>query len=194
MADTKTLERRKAARVAHTQCAHDDTKSALLRIWEEHVLPNWDQAIREPRTRELWWRGVAPKSRTEVWQKAIGNDLAITDSTYKKALQRAKDMELRIQHSSGEEIFKEKAWFEAIRRDVRKTFKELNIFQPTGPLHTDLVDVLMAYSMYRSDVGYSYGTHVSFDTILSIDIILTFIPSLSQPSSRSLFPLLGRYS
>ena len=29
-----------------------------------------------------------------------------------------------------------------------------------GPLHENLLDVLMAYSMYRSDVGYVYGTHV----------------------------------
>lgn len=158
------VERRKAAKFADSQCAKDDNKSALLRIWEEHVLPNWDQAIREPRTRELWWRGVAPKSRAQVWQKAIGNDLALTEVTYNKALQRAKDMEARILRRGGEELGKEKAWFDAIRRDVKLTFPELNIFQPTGPLHSDLVDVLMAYSMYRSDVGYSHGTHVSLST------------------------------
>ena len=79
-----------------------------------------------------------------------------------KALQRAKDTEARIAKSSAaEHPGKEKAWFDAIRRDVKTTFPELNIFQPGGPLHDDLVDVLMAYSMYRSDVGYSHGTHVS---------------------------------
>ena len=149
-------------KTVNSQCAKDDTKSALLRIWEEHVLPNWDQVIREPRTRELWWRGVAPKSRAKVWQKAIGNDLALTEVTYTKALQRAKDVEARLASSDTEELSKEKAWFDAIRRDVRVTFPELNIFQPGGPLHDDLVGVLMAYSMYRSDVGYSHGTHVSF--------------------------------
>ena len=157
---TSSSERRRAAKVADTQCAKDDTKSALLRIWEEHVLPNWDQVIREPRTRELWWRGVAPKSRARVWQKAIGNDLALTEVTYTKALQRAKDTEARIAKAASEEPCKEKAWFDAIRRDVKTTFPELHIFQPGGPLYDDLVDVLMAYSMYRSDVGYSHGTHV----------------------------------
>ncbi len=154
-------ERRKAAKVAHNQCAKDDTKSALLRIWEEHVLPNWDQVIHEPRTRELWWRGVAPKSRAQVWQKAIGNDLALTDVTFNKALHRAREMELQIAKLGNEEFSKEQAWFNAIRRDVKVTFPELNIFQPNGPLYHDLIDVLMAYSMYRSDVGYSHGTHVS---------------------------------
>lgn len=154
-------EKKKAAKVVDSQCAKDDTKSALLRIWEEHVLPNWDQAVREPRTRELWWRGVAPKSRGQVWQKAIGNDLALTEITYRKALQRAKDVEARLGKPSKEESNKEKVWFDAIQRDVRVAFPELKIFQPSAPLHGGLVDVLMAYSMYRSDVGYSHGTHVS---------------------------------
>lgn len=155
------VEKKKAARVADNQCAKDDTKSALLRIWEEHVLPNWDQVIREPRTRELWWRGVAPKSRARVWQKAIGNDLALTEVTFTKALQRAKDMEAKIARLGDQDTSREKVWFEAIRRDVKVTFPELNIFQTNGPLHDELVDVLRAYSMYRSDVGYSHGTHVS---------------------------------
>ena len=176
------LERRKAAKVADSQCAKDDTKNALLRIWEEHVLPNWDQVIREPRTRELWWRGVAPKSRAQVWQKAIGNDLALTEVTYSKALQRAKDVKTRLAKSGNEELGKEKAWFDAIRRDVKVTFPELNIFQPGGPLHSDLVDVLMAYSMYRSDVGYSHGTHVNHLPLLSCStVLLTFIPAHRRP-------------
>ncbi len=164
---TNIAEKGRAARVAHNQCANDDTKSALLRIWEEHVLPNWDQVIREPRTRELWWRGVAPKSRARVWQKAIGNDLALTEVTFTKALQRAKIMEAQIANLGSEESSKEKAWFDAIRRDVKATFPELNIFQPNGPLYHDLIDVLMAYSMYRSDVGYSHGTHVSLSHVVT---------------------------
>ena len=104
---------------------------------------------------------MAPRSRAQVWQRAIGNDLALTEVTYKKALQRAKDVEARLAESGKEGLSKEKAWFDAIQRDVWVAFPELKIFQPKGPLHGDLVDVLMAYSMYRSDVGYSHGTHVS---------------------------------
>lgn len=141
---------------------------ALLRIWEEHVLPNWNQATREPRTRELWWRGIAPRSRAKVWQKAVGNNLALTEVTYAKALQRAKEMQARITSSRDVEPPNEKAWFDAIRRDVETihmTFRELQIFQSGGPLYDGLVDVLMAYSMYRSDVGYSHGSHVSLITL-----------------------------
>ena len=153
-------ERRKAAKIADIQCAKDESKSALHRIWEEHVLPNWGQVIREPRTRELWWRGVAPKSRALVWQKAIGNDLGLTETTFKKALQRAETIAAAIQSGKGDQYGKENAWFDAIQRDVKVALPDLKIFQPGGPLHDDLVQVLKAFSMYRSDVGYSHGTHL----------------------------------
>ena len=158
------------------------------------MIPNWDHVIREPRTRELWWRGVAPKSRAQVWQKAIGNDLALTEVTYSKALQRAKDMDERLAKPGGGELGKEKAWFDAIRRDVKVTFPNLHIFQPGAPLYGDLVDVLMAYSMYRSDVGYSHGTHVSHLPSHQVQAWLiafpahrcTSLPHSSYPSGRVL--------
>lgn len=187
-------ERKKAAKVADSQCAKDDTKSALLRIWEEHVLPNWNQVVREPRTRELWWRGVAPKSRAQVWQKAIGNNLALTDVTYKKALQRAKEVEARLAKPGKEELSKERAWLDAIQRDVRDAFPDIKIFQPSGPLHGSLVDVLMAYSQYRSDVGYSHGTHVKSHLpvivptaqLTSYQLIAALL-SLTLPNPTSVF-------
>ncbi|KAL8680445.1 MAG: hypothetical protein Q9186_003343 [Xanthomendoza sp. 1 TL-2023] len=178
-------ERKKAARAAVQKCADDDSKTSLRRIWEEHVLPNWDQAMREPRTRELWWRGISPRSRATVWQKAIGNNLTLSENTYTKALQRANDTEVRIAASRGEEPQKEKAWFKAIRRDANVTLPELKMFQGGGPLHDGLVDVLMAYSMYRSDVGYSHGTH------LLAAILLLTLPSASA-TFISLANLLNR--
>ncbi|KAL8714973.1 MAG: hypothetical protein Q9225_006466 [Loekoesia sp. 1 TL-2023] len=172
----EAAERKKAARAAVQKCKEDDSKAALLRIWEEHVLPNWDQATREPRTRELWWRGIAPRSRARVWQRAIGNSLALTEATYTRALQRAKEMQARMASSRDAEPPNEKAWFDAIHRDVNTistTFPELKIFQCGGPLYDGLVDVLMAYSMYRSDVGYSHGSH-----LLAALLLLT-LPSAS---------------
>ena len=115
----------------------------------------------QPRTRELWWRGIAPKSRAEVWERAIGNDLALTIATYNRALQRSQDVEAQIARGGKHEQCKERAWFDAIRRDIRATLPELKMFQPGYPLHDHLTNLLMAYCMYRSDVGYSHGTHVS---------------------------------
>jgi len=147
---------------AKTTC-RDDTASSLLRIWEEHVLPNWEATTRQKRTRELWWRGIAPRSRGAVWSKAIGNELGLTDASYTAALRRAQALEKTIERGSQLNADEErrKSWIDKIKADAKVTFPELKIFQPEGPLHGSLVDVLKAYAMYRSDVGYITGTNVS---------------------------------
>ena len=175
---SREAERKKAAQSIDSKCAKDDTKSTLSRLWEEHVLPNWDQLIRDPRTRELWWRGVGPKSRAKVWTKAIGNDLALTPTTYSKAFARAQKISADLATAPSSSSFpfptthsnstththtlhpKQKIWHDSIARDVRATFPSLKLFQPGAPLHAPLTDVLIAYSTYRSDVGYSHGTHL----------------------------------
>jgi hypothetical protein len=160
--------KREADQRAKTTCK-DDTAHTLLRIWEEHVLPNWDDVIRQKRTRELWWRGISPRSRGKVWAKAIGNELGLTDASYTAALRRAQGLEKTVK--SGSQLTadeeKKKVWLDNIESDMKKTFPELRIFQPDGPLHEGLKDVLRAYAMYRSDVGYVHGTHVSTLPIFS---------------------------
>jgi len=146
----------------------DDTANSLLRIWEEHVLPNWEATTGQKRTRELWWRGIAPRSRGAVWSRAIGNELGLTDSSYTAALRRAQALEKTIERGSqlSADEGRRKSWIDKIKADAKVTFPELKIFQPEGPLHGSLVDVLKAYAMYRSDVGYTTGTNVSTALIL----------------------------
>ena len=105
----------------------------------------------------------------------MGNDLALTDESYRKALRRAKEVGLEIKQGNASRE-SEQQWFKAIRRDIGNTFADLKIFQPGGPLSEDLADLLMAYSMYRSDVGYSHGTHVSIRSPSGcfVDGLLTF--------------------
>ncbi|TVY60754.1 TBC domain-containing protein, partial [Lachnellula suecica] len=152
-------KKREANRAAQSTCK-DDTSSSLLRIWEEHVLPNWDEVTCQKRTRELWWRGIGPRSRGAVWAKAIGNELGLSDSSYTAALRRAQALEKTIKSGSqlSKEELKKKGWLDKIEADVRTTYPDLRIFQPDGPLHASLSDVLKAYAMYRSDVGYVHGT------------------------------------
>ena len=158
LSEKAVTDQEKASRSAQGQCVKDDTQEALLRIWQEHVIPDWANARKEPRIRELWWRGIPSKMRAQVWELAVGNELTITEATFAKALQRAKDLD--VPSSDAKHVATHQAWFSAVRRDVTKTLPEVKIFQPGAPAHNDLVDLLMAYSMYRSDVGYSHGTHV----------------------------------
>jgi hypothetical protein len=155
------LEKKKAAKAAAEKCEKDSTREALQRIWEDNVLPNWDTMISEPRTRELWWRGVTPLCRGAVWQRAIANELSLTEESYQKALQRAKDLRSKDQDAN-ETARRMRESLAAISRDVSSAFPDLHLFQEGGPLRDTLIDVLEAYAMYRSDVGYAYGLHVSF--------------------------------
>jgi hypothetical protein len=98
-----------------------------------------------------------------VWEKAIGNELGLSETSYTAALRRAQALETTIRRGSqlsADEAMK-KSWLDKIEHDVRQTYPELKIFQPDGPLHSSLLDILNAYAMYRSDVGYVHGTSVS---------------------------------
>ncbi|CAD6441543.1 8e124784-bebf-451b-8c9f-bf33ee2fcef3 [Sclerotinia trifoliorum] len=187
MALAEKVERKKESEKNSKSACRDDTASSLLRIWEEHVLPNWDDVIRQRRTRELWWRGIAPRSRGAVWTKAIGNPLGLSEPSYTAALRRAQALEATIKNGSqlSAEEEKKRGWLERIEKDVKETYPELRIFQPEGPLHVALTDVLKAYAMYRSDVGYVHGTN----TIAAI--LLLNLPDASS-SFEALSNILNR--
>lgn len=164
MASVKEAEKKKGERVQRELEKRDREMGSLNRIWEQHVLPRWDRCINEPRTRELWWRGVSPRSRGDVWALAVGNDLGLSEKSFEAALERAKECERRLlaMEEDRREQEREWRWFEDIQRDVASAFPELKIFQSDGgPLHDAFVEVLMAYAFYRGDVGYVSGVHVS---------------------------------
>ena len=163
MAQSLEAERRRqAAKRARSEC-RDVAADSIMQIWEHDIIPRWNDAIRERRTRDMWWRGIAPRSRGAVWSRAIGNDLGLTETSFDAALRRAREAEARAKSGHGSvEDARAAAWFEVIAADVlERTWPDLRIFQPGAPLHQSLVDVLKAYAMYRSDIGYVPGCNVS---------------------------------
>lgn len=159
--------RREAAKKAMSECK-DTSADSLMHMWEDEIVPRWNDAVRERRTRELWWRGIGSRSRGVVWSKAVGNELGLTETSFQAALRRARDAESREKAGNGSaEDHKHARWMRNIRRDVEEqTWRDLRIFQAGGPLHQGLMDVLSAYSMYRSDIGYVTGCNVSFFGVL----------------------------
>ena len=127
------------------------------------------------------------------------NELELTERSYEAALRRAKDAEgddnRHHHHDTHYQRGREREWFHAIRRDAQVTFPELKIFQANGPLHDSLVDVLMAHAMYRPDVGYLHGTHVSFffDFFFpGIFFIIFFHIFFLKKRSRNIIPFWGK--
>ena len=165
MAHSREMEKRREADRKARLAARDEMANSRAHIWEREMLPRWGAAIQERWTRDLWWQGVVPRCRGQVWTRAIGNNLGLTDTSFKAALKRSLEMDARVKAGNG--TADDLRWAEcssAIRRDVQeRTWPDLKIFQLGGPLNQSLTDILCAYAMYRSDVGYVSGCHVGLD-------------------------------
>jgi Rab-GTPase-TBC domain len=104
---------------------------------------------------------------TDYRERCFGNGLAVTQDTYKKALSRVCDAERAIRESTpDDETDNVATLFRRIERDASTVFRDLKIFQPGGPLYSDLMTVTKAYAFYRSDFGYVRGTHAVAATFL----------------------------
>lgn len=120
-----------------------------LHIWEREIMPDWKVVFKNPQLRRLWWRGIPTKLRASLWEKAVGNPLALSKDHYRICLARAKRA-----LSSG--VFPQDI-LDLLEQDVRSTLPALHIFHPeTGPLYGDLKDMLYAWVVARSDEGLSY--------------------------------------
>ncbi|KJZ80093.1 hypothetical protein HIM_00807 [Hirsutella minnesotensis 3608] len=187
-ASIKADERREAARRSKTE-SRDSNAGNVMHIWENDIVPRWNEAIRERRTRDMWWKGIAPRSRGVVWARAIGNELGLSRSTFETALARAHDVESRVKADKGDaQDVKMAKWFEQIRKDAgESTWKELRIFEVGGPLHQSLVDVLSAYAMYRNDIGYVSGCNtIAALLLLNLPDVETSFIALANILNRAL--------
>lgn len=70
--------------------------------WERSVLPDWKKAVKDPEIQKLWWKGIfshnqilnsgsffslgiPPKLRSILWEKVIGNPLALRKGRFEVA-------------------------------------------------------------------------------------------------------------
>lgn len=109
--------------------------------------------------RKMWWNGIPPKLRGAVWKKAVGNELAVTETTYSVALEKAR---LQIKELGDAAL---DGRYARIIENTRTVFPDLKMFAPKTaeseeqPLHQDLVNICIAYSSYRPDVDTTAGIH-----------------------------------
>jgi hypothetical protein len=174
MAASLESERKRREQKEGRRRAYKAEEEERERRWEEDVLPNWKEGTmldwhRDKGVRELWWRGIPARVRGRVWARAVGNELSLSEGSFRAALERGRVVERMLDSQEGGgkgmglrngEEKRRMEWIRCIRRDVAETFKELGLFQPGGRLERELRDVLVAYAMYRSDVGYVRGMNV----------------------------------
>lgn len=126
----------------------EEQVAAAARIWATDILPQWETARKLRKTRELWWQGLPPSVRGQVWKLSIGNDLNVTPELFALCLERAKE---KINTSGGVGL---ESSVDSIKLDLSRTFPHLGFFQLGGPYHQALGDILSAYVCFRPDIGY----------------------------------------
>ncbi|KAH9982797.1 rab-GTPase-TBC domain-containing protein [Lactifluus volemus] len=156
MADWQKMMKRSRAAEEKRRKAQQERRLARelqveqsLHIWEKEILPDWKIVHRNPGMRKLWWAGIPTKLRATMWERAVGNALALSKDTYRICLARAK-------RALAAGTFPTTS-LGLIEQDVQNTLPSLHIFHPdSGPMYEELKDMLYAWVVSRSDEGLGY--------------------------------------
>jgi hypothetical protein len=146
----ETPERLEAARVQSEALAREKASRIKSEYWSTLLLPNWATEMTNPEFilthRKMWWNGIPPSLRGQVWARAIGNDLGVTPATYTIALDKARrDIAARGSDALGSR-------YAQLVAGTAYVWPALKMFGQEHIMHRDLLDVCAAYAMYRPDI------------------------------------------
>lgn len=71
------MEKRRKA-LQERRLAREQRIEDSLHLWEKEIVPNWKVVHKNPALRKLWWNGIPTKLRATMWERAVGNDLALS--------------------------------------------------------------------------------------------------------------------
>ncbi|KAJ3909382.1 rab-GTPase-TBC domain-containing protein [Lentinula edodes] len=143
-------KRRKA--LQERRLAREKKIDESLHLWEKEIVPDWRVVHKNTKLRKLWWKGIPTKLRASMWERAVGNPLALSKDNFRSCSSRAK----RALNSGAFST----ATLSKIEADIASTLPSLHIFhRETGPLYPDLKDMLCAWVVARADegLGYTFG-------------------------------------
>ena len=69
-------KKRKALR--ERRLAREKKIEESLHIWEKEIIPDWRVVNTKVALRKLWWNGIPSKLRAPMWERAVGNALALS--------------------------------------------------------------------------------------------------------------------
>ncbi|TFK36995.1 rab-GTPase-TBC domain-containing protein [Crucibulum laeve] len=146
---SRTAAEKRRRALQERRLAREKAIEDSLHIWEKEIVPDWRVIHKNPALRKLWWHGIPAKLRATMWEKAVGNELALSKDHYRTCLARAK-------RALASGIFPRET-LDLIEEDVSTTLPAIHIFhKETGPLYDDLKDMLYAWVVSRSDEGLGY--------------------------------------
>jgi len=167
----------------------EKTVNSLRTAWVDEVLPKWSKQSRlSKRVEKLCWEGIPSSVRPRAWRAIIGNDLKITPELFEIMRERAvaahdkaeaHKLDMPASTDSGQhhglDVNREHT-LAVIDVDIPRTFPHLKIFHEGGPLHSQLLDLLRSYVVYRPDVGYVQGmSYIACVFLLNMDTCNAFV-------------------
>eukprot|EP01113_Clastostelium_recurvatum_P041358 TRINITY_DN655_c1_g1_i4.p1 TRINITY_DN655_c1_g1~~TRINITY_DN655_c1_g1_i4.p1 ORF type:complete len:588 (-),score=175.45 TRINITY_DN655_c1_g1_i4:221-1984(-) len=183
-------------------------KRTNLTIWQEDILPRWDEVHDAPWVKDLWRKGIEPQVRGPVWVKAIGNalkvsrDLYLTLVSYDSGHQYTAVSQTSSSSTTDPNII-------AINLDLPRTFSQIAVPLPLPPdiFRRQLASILMAYARFRPDLGYVQGMsylaamlmlhiHDEYDAFVAFANLLEkdFMQALFRLDMATLAPYIQHYS
>ncbi|KAM0788192.1 hypothetical protein ACM66B_001351 [Microbotryomycetes sp. NB124-2] len=144
---SKEAEKRRKAQQQQRSTARQHRIDLAYPAWDQAILPNWKAALHDTpegkHLRSLWWQGTMPtRYRGRLWGLCIGNGLAISKMTLASHVERARRAVADKKFPADE--------LEKLLQDVQVTLPTLKLFQKDGVMHDDLVDILLAYTVWEA--------------------------------------------
>lgn len=138
------VEKALAAKEAKRQSDRASRQRENAFRWKSEIIPNFQQAIQNPATRELWWAGVPSASRGFVWTERIGNALELSQPQFDKLSKKSNSKAVEFADV-----------------DLDTVYPELKMFGAGCPYHDDLEAVLRAHTAYWASRDANANPHTA---------------------------------
>ncbi|GAA5910639.1 hypothetical protein JCM6882_001046 [Rhodosporidiobolus microsporus] len=187
-AASKEAEKRRRSATEARAAARSAALASALPAWESAILPNWRAVLHDSsqgrHLRQLWWDGTMPtRWRGRLWGLAIGNGIAVPKSAFGKARERVQQLEAegRFGDVRGE-----------AEEDVEGCLPALKLFQKGGVMHEDLMDLLLAWSIYEKTTpryakGLAYPAALLLVNMPPADAFVSLVNLVQKSFLRSFY-------
>uniref|UniRef100_A0A7S3AS00 Rab-GAP TBC domain-containing protein n=1 Tax=Haptolina ericina TaxID=156174 RepID=A0A7S3AS00_9EUKA len=142
-----------ARRIALRAQPREDFFEIASAVWEDEILPDWEDERSKKRTILLWWEGVPSALRGKVWRRAIGDPMGLGAASFAShcAATTGEDQAMAVRSVAHE-----------LQR-IGSVSLELNLFtSQQSPMQLSLLKLVAATRSYARSCQRELPANVSF--------------------------------
>ena len=159
-----------------------------LVLFENEILPNWEQYKGSKDLGELVKKGIPSKFRGKVWVLLQEKKMKLREKDFEEGLKMVKELSDKNDFNSEEQGVVHNS-LKLISLDITRTFNTLGYFCKDSPMNKDLQVLLEAACLFRQDIGYIQGmSYVAGMLLLNLEMGMAFSVFVSIISSPVLLP------